>query len=771
MNILENFPTICMFLSFFVSSCIFSYFSGTLKIVAAVISLICLIVSVVNPVGLLGKKRRKSIILSFSALILSCVISYCAFNVYAAGMDEYVGKRDYFRFRINECYSSLSYGSRYRASVVESSLLPKGTQIILETSVGQLERGSLVDGEAECLSLDGYLGSFDAKSYYNPKNIMLVCSGDDLTYKGHDERFVISDIFAALNEKLTAMIDAHTDSETGGMVAAVLLGNRNGLYESVKRDFRRLGISHLLVVSGTHFAVVITMLENYMRKLKIKRKVGCVINIAAVLFFMALTGMTPSVVRAGIMHIIAQLSILFSRKSNTLNSFALSGCIIVLFKPLAAGDCGLQLSFAATYSCIISAMLGKDLLGKLKKYLTVHIPHTKKIVSGIVSLIGTVLMTCFVNLSLLPLLWIYFGEISLLSLPANLVFIPLVSVLMYIGWAYLLLYPIKLLVAPMAFLMNGYCSLISAAAGFFARFDGAVIPINYNFALFFLIPLTALILILPFMKNKNRLKVCISSVAVFVMFVAVIFAVRVYEKGETYLVYSAVKKNEGFVLKSDGKLLLSEISDASYSFAYNLLDDMESLHCTEIEALLINHYHSKHVRFVGRLCDRETVRSIILTNPVNEKEESVFYSLLDLANEKGIEVYVYDTGEDISFCGSTLVCEREYVKRSTHPITSVKIEKDDSGTYIASCSFNEMKDSDGIVDAENADVLILGRHSPVYKKAFGLTFDNKPKTLIVSYNAYEYADDNTKIFFDENGEVIENDTETVYNAVVKLSGK
>ena len=104
---------------------------------------------------------------------------------------------------------------------------------------------------------------------------------------------------------------------------------------------------------------VVTMLETSLKKLKIKRKVRCAVNIAAVLFFMALTGMTPSVVRAGIMHILAQLSMIISRKPNTVNSFALSGSIIVLFTPLAAGDCGLQLSFAATYSCIVSRMFGE----------------------------------------------------------------------------------------------------------------------------------------------------------------------------------------------------------------------------------------------------------------------------------------------------------------------------------------------------------------------------------------------------------------------------
>lgn len=744
----ENYPTICMFLSFFVSSCLLSYFPGKAKIVLAAVCVAAVVFSAVNPRKILRETLRRTAVMSLCAVVLSCAVSYCAFDVYAAGMDKLDGERDYVRFRINECYSSLPYEARYKATVMESSVIPKGTRVVLEAQSSNFERGSMVQGEVECLKLDGYLGSFDAKSYYNSKNIMLVCEAEELEYIGRDSRFSLTDAFAGINEKLTSMINAHTDGQAGGLLSAVLLGNRDGIYDSNKRDFRRLGISHLLVVSGTHFAVVVTMLETSLKKLKIKRKVRCAVNIAAVLFFMALTGMTPSVVRAGIMHILAQLSMIISRKPNTVNSFALSGSIIVLFTPLAAGDCGLQLSFAATYSCIVSRMFGAGVYRGLKLWLRGKIPHMKKLISAVMSLVQTVFMTSFVCVSLLPLIWLNFGEISLLSVPANILFIPLLSLLMYLGGAYLILYPLRLFIVPLATIINMFCSFISKAAQILGRLDGAVVSINYSFALYFLIPMTFLILILPYVSRKMKKRVSASVAAVFVMFISVVLSVRAYEKSKTYLVYSAEKKNDGFVLRSEGKLLLTEISDASYSFIYNLLDDMEPLHSTEIESVLVTHYHSKHLRLIGRLCEREIVRNIILTKPLNEKEESVFRSLVGIAKENGAGVSVYSVGAEIPFYGCKITCEREYLSRSTHPITSVKIETDEKTVYIASCSFNEMTSYDSIGTAESSDVLILGRHSPVYKKVFGLTFDTNPETVLVSDAAYDFADEGTREYFD-----------------------
>ncbi|MGN1409259.1 MAG: ComEC/Rec2 family competence protein [Eubacteriales bacterium] len=758
MKLIKDFPTVAMFFSFFVMSCVFSYFSLLMKIIAAALLFSALIFVIIDPTHgrLISHELRHGLILSLSASILAAVISIFAFNIYADSFDSYDGKNDYVTLKITECDYSLVYTSRYQAEVLESSLLPRGTKVLINTPLGSMSEGSVISGDVTYTSLKNYLGSFDAERYYNPKKIMIVCDGEDMAFVRTQRSFSLSSVFSRINKKLNAMITAHTNHDSGGLASAVILGNRDNLSDIDRRDFRRIGVSHLLVVSGTHFAVIVTFAENALKRLKVRRKVRSFINIGVIILFMALTGMSPTVVRAGIMHIFAQLSIIISRKANTLNSFAISGCILILFNPLCAVDCGLQMSFAATYSCIMSKRVIGSILKTLRNNLKFRLRRRRKLYKAIMSFSETVLMTCYVNLIMLPLTWLYFGEVSLLSIPSNLIFIPLVTVLMYIVVFYLLLYPIRLFIVPLASLINVFCSFMTGIADFFARLEGVVVSINYSFSIFFLIPLTLLLLAIPLSSAEKRARLMASSAVVILVFAVTIGAVKSADRQNTYITYTAKGKNDGFALKSDGKLLLCEISDASYGFMYNLTDAMAELHCSEIDALLITHYHNKHLQLVSRLCENEILKNLILTEPINEKEQSVYTSLLLTAEEYSVDVSVYGAGELITFGDSEInLFERKYVSRSTHPITAMTISAFGEEVFIASESFNEMPD-EVIAAAESAEYLILGRHSPVYKKTFGLTLD-KPKVIAVSSNAYAFSDENLKKYFDENSAAIDAD--------------
>ena len=57
--------------------------------------------------------------------------------------------------------------------------------------------------------------------------------------------------------------------------------------------------------------------------------------------------------RAGIMHLLMQIALLVSKKPNSFHSFALSGSLLLLFNPFGAVNVGLQLSFAATFACLL----------------------------------------------------------------------------------------------------------------------------------------------------------------------------------------------------------------------------------------------------------------------------------------------------------------------------------------------------------------------------------------------------------------------------------
>ncbi len=733
-------PLVSALLAFFLSSCVFAYCGIAIKIAVSAISAVSAVVLIALKYRVKAKEsliRGIAVILIASAI--SVVYSSLAFNLRADGYNSLSGKTDTVTVRITECDYSLSYTARYIAVVEQSELVKHGTKLLITSDKIGLDEGCILKGEVIFSSLsDMNSSSFNAERYYLPKKIMLTAEDISLSVIGEKKTFSLSGFFSGVNRKLSAKIMAHFSYEAGGLQAAVLLGNREHLSDSVSRDFRRLGISHLLVVSGTHFSVIVSLLEQALRRLRLKRRLRACLNMALIFLFMALTGFTPSVLRAGIMYIIAQLAVLVSRRVSSVSSLAFAGSVMVLINPYIAVDCGMQLSFVAAYTCIAFM--------KYKLFFFTNVKNRNyrgSVARFIKKVIETVLLTAFITVSTLPLMWLYFGEVSLLSIPANIIFIPAITLLMYLTGAYLILYPLKLFIGPLSAVIGIYCELIGDAAELLAKPDFALISINYQFSIFFLIPLAVLVLILPYISKKQGKAVAITALAILTVFIGAIGTVHTIEYEKTRISYTSEKKNDGLVVKSHGKIMLCDISDASFRFSYNLTEEMTALHSCEIEALLLTHYHSKHTQLFSRLCSEEIVRNLILPTPVNERENSVYTSLCDLALKNGIAITTIAPGESYIFGDAVIVLfERTYISRSTHPITALQISARGTDTIYASGSFNESTKK--IKEAvEDSDFVILGRHSPVYKKTFALSLDDI-RGLVISSDAYKHMDGTTQ---------------------------
>lgn len=734
MKYLEEFPITALFLGFFLSSCLFAYCGTILKGVLIGIIFILLFLTA-RKILKLRPTLRIMLLYVLSACAAAGALSFVWFDIVTEIYDKQNGKTDTVTLRITDCEYTLSYTARYQAVILKSDTLPFGSKLLLDTPIAALDNGTLLRGDVIYTSLsEAGSDSFDSVRYYLPKRIMITAEDISLEKSGSRFFFSISGFFEKINEKLSSMILAHVRYDSGGMAAAVLLGNKDSLTDSIRRDFRRIGISHLLVVSGTHFSVILTFTERAMRRLLINRRLRACLNMVLIVFIMLLTGFTPSVVRAGIMHLLAQLALLIFAKANMIHSLAFSGTLLTFFNPYSAMDCSLQLSFIATYSCIFYLQHRGALTSALRKR---GIRLKNRFVRLLFSGVETILMTSLITLNTLPLMWLYFGEISLITIPVNVIFIPLVSGLMYLTGLYLLLYPLRIFLFPMAALLNGYCRILEAIASCFSEKDWIMLPVNYSFTVFFLIPLTILLIILPFVEKITRKRVLLSACGICAAFFAVIGIWNIIDRQNVYLSYLPEKKNDGFVLKADGKALICDMSDASFSYTYQLTDEVLSLHCCEIETLLLTHYHSKHVQLLERLSQREILRSVVLPEPIDEREEGIYHSLLESAEIYGLAVTTIPAGGSYLFGGTEITLfERTYLSRSTHPITAVEIAMPDETAVIASCSFNQS--AEAITNAlENADYPILGRHSPVYKKAIDLSFD-KPTAVVLSEQAYEW---------------------------------
>ena len=749
-------PSTALLFSLFVTSCALAYFDLVDKVI--VISL-CLIIGSLLVLRIRKKKCCFSKIIAciLAGTAISGALSIYAFDYHAQNIDDCSNMTDTVTLRITDCDYSLSYESRYTATVEQSNMIPTGTNILVTTGHIGLKDNTVLSGEITYSSLSDMNGSsFNATNYYLPKKIMICAEDISLEITGYSKEFSISKMFKNINKSLTAKITAHSNSSSGGLQSAVLLGNKDHLSDTTTRDFRRLGISHLLVVSGMHFAIIVSFIERALRRLRLNKRYRAILNMIFIVFFMTLLGFTPSVTRAGIMCLIVQFAQVISRRANQLNSLAFAGCLMIFINPYLAVDCGMQLSFIATYSCIIFVQFRSYLILKRraggKRYI-----KSKKLTRLLRGIGETVILTVFVNITLLPVTCLYFGEISLLAIPANIIFIPMITLLMYLTAIYLILYPLRIFIIPLSNIIELYCGIIEKIANWMASVNVSLISIDYSWSLYFIIPISILVLAYPYVNKKHIKTISALALSIVTIFGVSIFIANFYDYGDVKISYISERKNDGIVIKTNGKVMLCDFSDASFGFGEEMLEEMSSYHSTEVEALLLTHYHSKHVQLFDRMSDCEIIRSIILTEPINEDECLIHNAIYESAVSKGIKVYSVKPNEIIRFGDvEIIIFERKYISRSTHPITAIQITAHGEVFTYASGSFNESVDE--IKDSiEVSDFVILGKHSPVYKKKYTLTFEEMPEAMVLSSDSYDYMSEQTKEYLESVSTSVDTD--------------
>ncbi len=142
-------------------------------------------------------------------------------------------------------------------------------------------------------------------------------------------------------------------NETGALAVALIIGDKSGLLPETLDNFRFIGISHIICVSGYHISLWSMLVFELLRKTKLGLRISSFLCIFPVVLFMLISGMTYSVIRSGIMMIIYLLSNVVLRKRDSLNSLGFSLMLIAVFNPFAMGSASLQLSALATVGIII----------------------------------------------------------------------------------------------------------------------------------------------------------------------------------------------------------------------------------------------------------------------------------------------------------------------------------------------------------------------------------------------------------------------------------
>lgn len=233
-----------------------------------------------------------------------------------------------------------------------------------------------------------------------------------------------------------------------GLMAGIAFGFKEDLGSEIKADFRAVGASHLLAVSGLHAAVLSQAILALLLLLKVPNRAAHLAAAGGVFLFMALTGFQPSIIRAGIMCIVYLFGKILGRQPDSLNSLGLSVFAITAVNPYAVNDVGLLLSFSATFGILVLYPAFKRAFGDRLRQSEKRLP---RLLAGPVNSFG---LTLSATAPTLPVSLLAFGQISLISPVANLLMVfpaSAVTVATIMAVALNAVKPLRFLSAPFFF--------------------------------------------------------------------------------------------------------------------------------------------------------------------------------------------------------------------------------------------------------------------------------------------------------------------------------
>ena len=261
--------------------------------------------------------------------------------------------------------------------------------------------------KADGIFIGGYMG--DSAKIESGNKISL----SRITYKVRN--YLLSNISYAL------------PGDEGELLKGMLLGNKTGVPEEINESFRHVGLSHLFAVSGLHLSIWVGLFSYIKFKCNSFRVMMRVVSALFILFFMAVTGFTSSVFRAGIMTLVFLAAQGLGRKADGINSLGLAAVILCLINPYSCLELSFLLSFSATLGILICYTPIESLGERLQCRLNGIVGKPLKwiITAGAVSLSASIFT--------FPVSSIVFGEISAVSPFANLIVPSLGAVSMISG--------------------------------------------------------------------------------------------------------------------------------------------------------------------------------------------------------------------------------------------------------------------------------------------------------------------------------------------------
>lgn len=267
--------------------------------------------------------------------------------------------------------------------------------------------------------------NFNYKNFLKNKGVYFLMEFPKITCIDISEKrggFFLRNILLDIKEKIVRKIEFVLSEPQTSLLVGILFGSDRLFSKDFENNLRVAGVSHIISASGYNITVLAILLNRifsfFLRKYRI------ILILIVIWCFAIFSGLSASIIRACIMASISNIAIIFGRLNSSHISLLLTTTIFLVINPLTIYDVGFQLS--------ISAMIGLLYISPILEKFLPKSDFFKEFI--------TPTMSC--TLSTIPVSLFTFKTISIWSIPANVMLLPVIGSTMIIGAFALLLQPV-----------------------------------------------------------------------------------------------------------------------------------------------------------------------------------------------------------------------------------------------------------------------------------------------------------------------------------------
>lgn len=576
------------------------------------------------------------------------------------------------------------YNIEYKIKVesINKNKKYKNTYLLLNISTKNktiLEYGDKIEfkGEYSKPNTQRNYKGFDYSKYLKSISIYGNVKASNIHIIEKDKGPIIGSICNRISNRIENIYKEILPNEnTRNLLVGILLGNDDNLDKEIKEDFKDSSLSHILAVSGMHVSYVILGVSVVLSKSNISKRTSKVITIFTIIFFMYLTNLSPSVVRAGIMGILVLGGSILYRKSDIYTNISLSLLIILIYNPYSIMNIGLILSFFGTLGII---MLYKNILNIFDKRNTQKLIVTKNTNKLCDKIKEIVAVSVSAQIYILPIIMLCFNKISITFLFSNLLVSFIIGAIIILGFLVIIVSLKFMAIARiLSVVLNLLLEILISISSFFSKLSLSKITVitpSMCTVIMYYVCIIFISYTLSLKKNSirytnkklltfvNNVKIQIVKRKKLLIIVTLIIITLNY-------IYCLIPKNlqihfidvgqgdSTLIITPNNKTILIDGGGSKEAEEFDvgeaiLLPYLLDRKINTIDYIMISHFDADHCNGLIAVLENMKVKKIIISKQVEMCDE--YNNIIRLIKRKNIEIIIVKAGDKIQIDNNVFI--------------------------------------------------------------------------------------------------------------------